>query len=179
MVKRVLLGFAALTFAGLFVFVDAVPAAAHVDGGCTGEGVFDKGLRVSASEEGVVNVPLKDTVHWQGALPGPLPAETAYSGKIEVELPPPFPALKIDSWSGTSDSVSNSGVKKYDLPSAIPRGVEFQVTGSHRQGAYNCSGFVKVVVQGGKLGPLTIASLVGTALTGVGLVVAGRPKLGV
>jgi hypothetical protein len=180
MVKRVLLSVAALSVAAVFLLFDAGPASAHVDGGCTGSGDFEKGAFTgNAAEEGTINVPLADTVHWQGALPGALPAETPYSGKIEVELPPPFSPLKIDSWSGTSDSTGNSGVKKYDLPSAVPRGVEFEVKGSHTQGAFNCSGQVKLVVQGGKFGPVTIASLVGTALTGALFVFAGRPKVGV
>jgi hypothetical protein len=179
MVKRVLLGLAAVGLAGAFLFLDAAPAAAHVDGGCTGSGDFDKGnFTVSAAEEGVVTVPLKDDVSWQGALPAPPSGDTAYSGKIEVELPPPFGSLEIDSWSGTSDSPGNSGVKHYDLPSAVPRGVEFEVTGSHTQGAVSCSGFVKVKVAGGKFGPLTIGSLVGTVLTGGLFALAGRPKVG-
>ncbi len=105
MVRRILLGLAAAAMAGGFVFLSAAPAGAHVDGGCTGSGTFEKGnFTATAAEEGVVNVPLADNVQWEGALPSPPAGETAYSGKIEVELPPPFPALKIDSWSGTSDS---------------------------------------------------------------------------
>jgi len=154
-------------------------AAAHVDGGCTGSGQFQKGnFTVTAAEEGVVNVPLTDDVTWEGALPAAPAGETPYSGKIEVELPPPFAPLKIDDWSGTSDSPGNTGVKHYDLPSAVPRGVEFEVTGSHTQGAVSCSGFVKVKVDGGKLGPLTIASLVGTLGTGALFALAGRAKVG-
>jgi len=179
MVKRVLLGLATVALAGGFLLLGAAPAAAHVDGGCTGSGTFAKGkFTATAAEEGVVNVPLTDDVSWQGALPAPPPGDTGYSGKIEVELPPPFAPLKIDSWSGTSDSAANSGVKHYDLPSLVPRGVEFEVTGSHSQGTANCSGFVKVTVQGGKLGPLTIASLVGTVLTGGLFAMAGRSKVG-
>ena len=178
MVKRVLLGLAAVGLAGAFLFLDAAPAGAHVDGGCTGSGEFKKGnITVSAAEEGVVTVPLADDVSWQGALPSAPSGETAYSGKIEVELPPPLPALKIDSWSGTSDSASNNGVKHYNLPSAVPRGVEFEVTGSHTQGAVKCSGFVKVKVAGGKFGPMTIGSLAGTLLTGGLFALAGRPKV--
>ena len=179
MVKRVLLGFAALSLAGFFLVIGATPASAHVNGGCTGSGVFEKGgFTGQATEEGTINVPLEDTVHWQGALPAPPPGEVAYSGKIQVDLPPPFAPLKIDSWSGTSDSPGNSGVKKYSLPSFVPRGVEFDVSGEHHQGTANCDGSVKLVVQGGKFGPLTIGSLVGTVLTGGLFAFAGRPKVG-
>src|SRR3954462_2332766 len=112
MVKRVVLGCAALALAGLFMCVGVTPAAAapsHVDGGCTGSGTFEKGkFTATAAEEGVVTIPEEDKVAWQGALPGPT-GDVAYSGEIKVELPPPFGSLKIDSWSGTSDSTGNQG----------------------------------------------------------------------
>ena len=180
MVKRVLLGFAALSIAGLFLVLGATPASAHVNGGCTGSGAFEKGgFTATAAEEGVVNVPLQDTVTLGRGI------EPATPGKIglqrlhpRVDLPPPFAPLKIDSWSGTSDSTGNNGVKKYSLPDFVPRGVEFDVSGHHDQGAVHCDGSVKLTIQGGKFGPLTIGSLVLTALTGGLFAFAGRPKVG-
>jgi hypothetical protein len=179
MIKRVVLGLAAFSLAGLFLLTGAPSAAAapgHVDGGCTGSGAFEKGgFTATAAEEGVVTIPEKDTVHWEGALPGDT-GKVGYSGKIEVELPPPFGSLKIDSWSGTTDSTGNSGVKKYDIPAGVPRGVEFEVTGSHTQGPFNCSGFVKLKIDGSKFGPATIVSLLGTLGFGAGFAFAGRAK---
>ena len=179
MVKRVVLGFAALSLAGLFVFVDAAPAGAVMDQGtCTGSGTFKKGgFTVTQAETRVVEVPAKDEVTWQGALPWKPAAPEAYSGKIEVALPPPFAPLQIDSWSGTSDSQGNNGVKKYDIPSFVPKNVELEVRGQHI-GSTTCKGHVKIKIKGSSVGPVSIASLVGTALTGTGLVLAGRPKLG-
>lgn len=180
MVRRVVAGFAALFAAGLIVLAGASPAAAKVDGGCTGSGAFqNEGITVDASETGVVTVPDADTVNWRGDLPGPPATPTAYSGKIEVSLPPPFSPIKIDSWSGTSDSPGNSGVKKYDLPSGVPGGVEFEVSGNHKQGNVNCSGSVRVKLEGGftssPAGPVSAAL---TLLSGAGVLAAGRPKAG-
>ena len=179
MVKRVVLGFAALSLAGLFVFVDVAPAGAVMDQGtCTGSGTFKNGgFTVTQAETRVVEVPAKDEVTWQGALPSKPAAPEAYSGKIEVALPPPFAPLQIDSWSGTSDSQGNNGVKKYDIPSFVPKNVELEVRGQHI-GSTTCKGHVKIKIKGSSVGPVSIASLVGTALTGTGLVLAGRPKLG-
>ncbi|MEY2402556.1 MAG: hypothetical protein QOD38_107 [Acidimicrobiaceae bacterium] len=180
MVKRVLLSFAALSLMGLFVLVSPPAAAAPtvVNGPCTGEGTFkDGGFTKTASETGVVEIPRKDDVAWQGAIAIP-PTESAYSGKIELETPAGMPAISIDSWSGSSDSIANAGVKHYDIPSWVPANVEFKVKGTHTQGGITCSGFVKLKIKGSAVGPFSIASLVGTGLTGLGLLLAGRPKVG-
>jgi hypothetical protein len=179
MIKRVILAGAALLLGGAFVLVSAGPAGAVIDQGpCNGSGQFvNEGLNVRASESGVVEVPEKDTVNWEGAL-GASTDEVPYSGKIEVELPPPFAALSIDDWSGTTDSVQNNGTKKYDIPSFVPKGVELDVVGEHTQGSIKCKGHVTIKLAGSTFGPVSIVSLVGTAATGVGLVLAGRPRVG-
>jgi hypothetical protein len=179
MVKRVLLGCAALSLAGLFVFFDAVPASAVVSPACQGTGDFAKlGKQYTAADAGVDEVPLEDTVAWKGSITGPS-GEAAYSGHIEVQLPWPLPAMRIDSWSGTTDSTANSGSKHYDLPSAVPRNVEFEVTGAHRQGGVSCSGTVKVKVAGSAFdSPAAPASLIGTIVSGGVLALAGRAKGG-
>ncbi|MEY2422390.1 MAG: hypothetical protein QOI95_2457 [Acidimicrobiaceae bacterium] len=178
MVKRVLLGFAALSLAGLFVFVDAAPAPAVVSSGCQGTGDFEKsGHHYTAADAGVDEVPLEDTVHWQGSI-DTAATEQAYSGSIEVQLPWPLPAMQIDSWKGSSDSTSNKGDKHYKLPSSVPRNVEFEVTGKHTQGI-TCTGHVTVVVAGSAFdSPAAPASLIGTVLTGGVLALAGRVKGG-
>jgi hypothetical protein len=179
MVKRVVLGFAALSLAGLFVFTDAAPSGAVMDQGtCTGSGTFKNGgFTVTQAETRVVEVPAKDEVSWQGALPSKPAAPVAYSGSIAIDLPAPFAPLSIDSWSGTSDSQGNDGVKKYDIPSWVPRNVELNVVGEHT-GSTTCKGHVKIKIKGSAAGPFSIASLIATALTGVGLVLSGRPKIG-
>ena len=177
MVKRLLFACAAVGVAGFVLIAGAGPAAAKVDGGCTGSGTFTKGgFTVDASESGVVTVPSKDDVQWKAALPGQPAGDTAYSGSIEVKLPPPFGEIKIDDWSGTSDSAGNQDVKHYDLPSFIPGGVEFEVTGHHDEGNVHCKGTVRVKLDSSSLSVLSAGSLVGTALTGLALVFAGRAK---
>jgi hypothetical protein len=178
MVKRVLLAFAALAAAGMFVVFDAGTSSATVSPACQGTGAFEKsGLTYTAADSGVDEIPRTDDVDWEGSITGPT-GEQPYSGKIEVELPPPFGALSIDSWSGTTDATSNSGTKHYDIPGAVPGGVEFSVKGSHTQGGTTCTGSVKVKIKGGSVNAFSLGSLVGTALTGAGLVLAGRAKVG-
>ncbi|MEY2453650.1 MAG: hypothetical protein QOD92_3224 [Acidimicrobiaceae bacterium] len=181
MVKRVLLGFAAMSLAGVFLLFDAAPAGAVMDqGNCTGSGTFEKGgFTVTQAEAGVIEVPEKDSVSWKGDLPSAPSAPEAYNGKIEVEMPAPFPALKIDDWSGTSDSQGNSGVKDYDIPGWVPKNVELSVVGEHVSTSTTCKGHVKIKIKGGSVGPVSLGSLALTAATGVGLVLAGRPKVGV
>jgi hypothetical protein len=124
----------------------------------------------------VVTVPEKDDVKWTGSITAP--GEQTYSGKIELELPPPLPSWTIDSWSGTTDSQSNGDTKHYDVPSYTPRGVEMTVKGHHSQGV-NCSGEVKVKIAGGAFdSPGTPVSLGATVIAGALLVFAGVAKKG-
>jgi hypothetical protein len=177
MVKRIVLGFAVVlaAFVVLPTTADATPRV--VNGPCAGSGAFKNGgFTKTAAETGVVTIPLADDVAWQGSISAPT-GNVPYSGQIKVDLPPPFGSLSIDSWSGTTDSTSNNGVKHYSLPSLTPRGVEFEVSGSHTQGGVSCSGAVKLVVDGSKFGAATIGSLVGTVATGAVLVLAGRPRV--
>lgn len=163
---------------GLFPAMPSNAEPRVISGPCTGEGTFKAGgFTKTAAEAGVVEIPRKDEVAWRGAIAVPA-TNSAYSGRIELETPAGLPAISIDSWSGTTDSVSNSGTKSYDIPSWVPANVEFKVKGSHTQGGVTCAGYVKLRIEGSAAGPFSIASLVGTALTGAGLVFAGRPRLG-
>ena len=181
MVRRGILLAAILVGLG---FVGAAPAAAEIDGPCSGSGDFEKGTKadgpfaVSADENEVVEVPLKDTVHWQGEITG-VSGERDYAGFIEVDLPWPLGAATIDTWGGTTDATGNSGDKSYDLPSAVPRGVEFEVSGQHSEdGTVVCSGTVKVKVEGGAFdSPLAPIGIGGTVISGVGLALAGLSKV--
>ena len=163
------------------VLITATPQAgatpATLSGPCTASGSLNKGgFTVDATESRVVTVPETDDVTWKGALQAP-GGEQAYSGKIELELPPPLPKWKIDSWSGTSDSSENNGVKHYDVASFAPRGVEMRLTGEHTQGSVSCSGVVKIKIEGGAFdSPGAPIALVGTAVTGVVLVLSGMAK---
>ena len=93
-------------------------------------------MAVDAEEIGdkVVTIPRSDTVDWNGSVDAP---PGAYSGSISVDLPPPFSEWKIDSWNGNSQTTANSGAKHYNLPSAVPAGVEFRVIGAHVESGAN------------------------------------------
>ena len=123
-------------------------------------------------------MPIKDDVHWQGEITG-VSGDRDYAGFIEVDLPWPLGAATIDTWSGTTDATSNEGDKSYDLPSAVPRGVEFEVSGQHSEdGTVVCSGTVKVKVEGGAFdSPLAPIGIGGTVISGVGLALAGLSKI--
>ena len=155
-------------------------AGAEITGtnGCQAEGFWrDGGFTVNAATaDGVITVPRTDTVDWNASVaapPGP------YSGSVWVELPPPFGQVEIDSWSGDSERISNSGSHDYDLPSLVPAGVDIVVGGEHTDQNGTCSGSVTVQIDGGPFSsPLTAISLVGTALSGVGMAALLRPLFG-
>jgi hypothetical protein len=164
---------------GLVLAGSAGRASAHLDGGdndCAGSGTF-RGTSLSVDAESigddVVEVQRSDTVDWEGSVADP---PGAYSGKIAVDLPPPFDTLKIDSWAGNSQSTENSGAKHYDLGSFVPRGVEFRVVGSHTDENGSCSGYVNLEIKGGAFdSPTTPISLGATVVTGAGLLGTLRP----
>lgn len=184
MFKRVLLGIAAVGVAFVFLpmpSASAAPGEVSGNGNCEGTADFqESGHHYTAADAGVDEIPLKDTVKWAGQIDTPSSApDWGYSGHIQLELPPPLPAITIDDWSGTTDATGNSGTKKYDLPSFVPRGVELEVTGSHTQADLSCSGVVKVKIAGSALdSPAAPAAVVGTVVTGGVLALAGRAKGG-
>jgi hypothetical protein len=168
--------------------VGAVPAASEIDGACQASGSFEEGTEadgpftVDAADVGadeVVVVPLADTVDWEASVEGD-GSERDISGFVAVDLPPPFGSWTIDSWDSTSSTYENSGSEEYDLPSAMPRGVEFRVYGEHREdGEVVCSGEVWAEVEGDPFDtPLTPVSLGLTVAAGAGFVLAGRPRFG-
>jgi hypothetical protein len=168
--------------AGLFVGAavligPASPARAGIEqGSCDGNGTFlEGGFTIDARTAGdtVFTVPRKDTVSWEGSVPA---APGAYSGSIKVDLPPPFGSVTIDSWSGDSETTSNTGVEEYDLPSLVPAGVEFRVSGEHRDDNGTCSGYVLLEIDGGPFdSPVAPVSLALTAASGAGFFAAIRP----
>ncbi|MGZ4671080.1 MAG: hypothetical protein ACXV5U_02030 [Ilumatobacteraceae bacterium] len=165
---------------GVVLIASAGKATATVNSsnGCQGSGVFrSTGLAVDAEAIGdkLVTIPRSDTVDWKGSVDA---APGAYSGSISVDLPPPFSELRIDSWRGNSQTTANSGAKKYNLPSAVPAGVEFRVIGAHVDQNGFCNGYVNLQIDGGPFdSPVTPVSLVATAASGAGLFFVIRPLL--
>ena len=168
----------------------AAPAGADITtppGRCEGTATFTQGLDDTGpfsvdsrtlDPDTVTEVPLEDDVQWTAQLIGVAPAERPVSGYVAVDLPWPFGTVTINSCDDTTAKVQNSGTQSYDLPSLVPRSVEFQVEGEHREGAnVYCSGSAKVKIEGSAFDtPLTFVSLVGLAASGVGLAMAGRSK---
>ena len=178
MVRRTLFAFAVVCAATALAPAAAGASPTVINGPCQGSGAFEKGgFTVNATEAGTVEVPRTDDVRWTGSITG-VTGDNPYSGKIEVELPPPFGSMSIDSWSGTTDATSNSGVKHYDIPGPVPANVEFEVKGAHTQGSASCNGHVTVKIKGSSVNAVSIGTLALTALTGIGLVFAGRAKGG-
>jgi hypothetical protein len=156
-------------------------SAAHAGAGlepgstCSASGTFrDAGVTVdAATSSGVVTVHHTDTVDWTGSVTG---APGPYSGSVWVKLPPPFGTVTIRSWSGDSQTTSNSGTEHYNLPSMVPAGITFTVAGEHKDNNGRCAGSVQLQFDGSPLGsPITWVSLGGTAITGIGAAFALRP----
>ncbi|MCB0982294.1 MAG: hypothetical protein H6513_03025 [Acidimicrobiaceae bacterium] len=161
---------------GAVVVGSSGPAAAQLDGSCHASGTWQNaGLTVDAAQVGdkAVTVPRSDTVHWEGSVAGP-PGE--HSGSIWIELPPPFGTVEIDSWGGNGVTTSNDGFEEYDLPSLVPAGVVFTVSGEHTDANGTCTGHVNFKIDGSAVSsPLTWVSLAGTAGTGAGMFFVLRP----
>ncbi|CAB4888187.1 unannotated protein [freshwater metagenome] len=159
------------------------PAAADLTGACTASGTFVAGTKsggsftVDAGKVGssTVVIPREDTVNWTGSVDVPATSRP-YSGSVQVKLPPPFGEFTIDSWDGASERVTNSGAHDYALPTLVPAGVTFTVTGSHTEPTTTCDGTVKVKIEGGLFdSPVAPISFALTAITGVGFIAMMRP----
>lgn len=153
---------------GSFALVgDTHPAHAQLEGPCDASGSWqDTDLVVDAATVGdeVVTIPRKDTVAWQGSVGG---APGDYTGSVSIDLPPPFGSFEVDSWSGNSDTTSNSGEKEYTLPKFVPAGVTFQVSGHHYDDNGECVGYVNIEIKGGAFdSPVTYVALALTILFG-------------
>lgn len=138
------------------------------DDGCKASGSWvSSGLVVDATAKGTVTVPGKDTVQWTGSVSGP---PGSYAGSMWIELPPPFGKVTIRSWKGDSQTTSNAGDEKYSLPSFVPAGAVFTVSGRHVDANGTCAGTVKLKLDGSPLSsPSTWVALGGTVVSGAGL----------
>jgi hypothetical protein len=183
-------GVAAAVAIGGVVALFAAPAWADVTtppGRCQGTATFTKGLQDTGpfvvdsktlAPDTVTKIPLSDDVQWTAGLNGVDPKARPVSGHVAIDLPWPFGTVAINSWDDTTTKTENSGTQSYDLPSAVPRGVVFEVQGEHREGAtVYCSGTAKVEIEGSAFStPLAFVSLAGLAASGVGVAMAGRSR---
>src|SRR4051794_27748784 len=177
----------AFAMAGVFVVAGvASPAAAGgtpagkcvgsaaVSGGREGSAPFPVNAEVPADH--VTVVPKADIVRWQGGVVGPVAGvERPIAGFIAVDLPWPLGRQTVETWGGTSKKIGKAGIRDYDLPSSVPRGVEFRVVGEHNEnGDLFCSGEATVKIEGSAFdSPATPVALVLSVASAVGLVFAG------
>lgn len=159
-------------------------------GACTGTASFASGTEDGGpfavdsgtlAPDDVTVVPISDTVTWTAAVSG-VPDGTVrpVEGFVKVDLPWPLPDATVDSWKSTTALVANEGVEDYDLPGALPRGLEFRVYGEHREdGRLVCSGSAKAQLEGGVMdSPVTLVATILAVPALAALVVAGIPKVG-
>lgn len=82
----------------------------------------------------------------------------------------------MKTWSGDTDTTSKGGVDDYDLPWAVPAGVEFTVRAEHTDDNGTCRASATMKIEGGPFDtPIAPISLGATALTGAGFVALLRP----
>jgi hypothetical protein len=159
----------------------AGPAAASVDGGCTGSASFPAlgGRTYDAADTGVLIVPVEDTVTYLGTVPVPEGTERAHDGQIALDLPWPIPDPVIADWgTDSTEAAEDSGSYDYEIPDVAPRGVELRLYGEHNDNV-SCTGEVTVKIEGG-VGDAPAAAAIavaGTVAAGIGfaLAVRGRP----
>jgi hypothetical protein len=161
----------------------AAPAGAEVTrGSCIGEAEFpsktaDRVLTADRPRSSVFLVPKDETVGYSGALgDGAQPFDTPvpFEGGISVQLP--RTTWQIVSWGGESTQVSADGVYTYSVPSFVPAGTgEFEVTGWHKQGDFDCAVVVTVALDG-EPGPAALVAAAGTVVFGAGVLAAGSKK---
>ena len=124
-----------------------------------------------------VTLPLKDDVAWKGSVKSPA-GRRNIAGAVKVKLPWPLPRVTIGSWGKPSDSHENSGVYHYDFPSVMG-GFDIPLYGAHSEPGVVCTGLVTVHFKGGGFGnPALIGTFVLLIISGVGLFIAFRPKVG-
>lgn len=173
---RIVRSVCAVALFGAVVVGSQSTASAQLDGTCSASAEW-QGTELSIDAKGVgdevVTIPRSGTVDWRGSVPS---APGEYRGNVTIQLPPPFGAIEVDSWSGDSATTSNSGSEEYDLPSLVPAGVEFRVEGTHTDDNGTCSGHVLLQVDGGPFdSPLVYGTLLGTIVSGGGAFMLLRP----
>lgn len=161
----------------------AAPADAEVTRGtCIGQAEFpsktsDKVLTADRSRSSVFLVPKEETVAYAGALSEgaqPFDSPVAFEGGISVQLP--RSSWQFTSWGGESTKVSADGLYSYSVPSFIPAGTgEFEVTGWHKQGDFDCEVVVTVALDG-EPGPAALVAAAGMVVFGAGVLAAGSKK---
>jgi len=161
----------------------AAPAGAEVTrGSCVGQAEFpsktaDRVLTADRPRSSVFLVPNEETVAYAGALSDgaqPFDDPVPFEGAMSVQLP--RTTWQFATWGGTSAQVSADGLYTYSIPSFIPAGTgEFEVSGWHKQGDFDCAVVVTVALDG-EPGPAALVAAAGTVVFGAGVLAAGSKK---
>ncbi len=153
--------------------------AADFNGPCTVSAtILETGAAIDPSASGgVYTAPLQGSASYEGSI-AVAAEERPINGQVSVATPPGVPSFTLKSWEDDdADSVSDSGTVTWDIPSFVPRGVIVTVSGYHNDTGARCDGSIQVKIEGGFFdSPVGPASLVLTALFGLGLLFAAVPR---
>lgn len=128
------------------------------------------------AKTGVYTVPIAGSADYEGGIDVQPPEEgRPISGSVAVGLPLGF-SVNIKTWSDEDATrTGDAGNITWDLPAATPRGIEFEVSGSHSD-LSNCSGAIVVKLDGNLLDSAAgLATVAGTLLTGAFTLATGIP----
>jgi len=158
----------------------ATPAYGIVSGPCTGSASFSNGAVVTAEQplDPPTVIPDMDNVSYQGSIDITPPDDPIpFSGGLNAEVAG-IGSIPVVSWGGETVEISDSGSYIYEVPSWVPRGTgEILLTVNHQQGGAECTGQVKVTLEGDP-GAAAIIAGVGTLVFGAGVIGAGVKKKG-
>jgi hypothetical protein len=160
----------------------AAPAGASLTGDCAATGrLLGQGRSYDAASVDHVTLPLEDEVEWQGSVAGGDDGgegpERQIQGEVRLKMPPgvPFGEITLGDWGPKqSTRYANGDTYEYSFPSILG-GATVNLSGEHLEGgAEVCAGSVEIELEGSSGNPLLYGSLVITALSAAGLVVAAR-----
>ncbi len=173
--RRTLFG---CTLVGAALLVANPASAQDATGPCTASATLSNGVVVDPYDPAltgtVYEIPLSGTADYQGSVAATTTPRPV-SGRVAIQGPPGFGDITItDQWTWADDSASATekvGTGSWDLPSALPRGVEMTVTGAHREdGVVTCEGRVLVKLEGGVFdSPIGYVAVAGSVLSAAGL----------
>jgi hypothetical protein len=140
-------------------------SAADADGGATQEIDF-----VTSTE---LEVPQQGFLRYEATFDDSSGERRAYEARIELRTPPPLPSLTLHEGDGTTEG-RLAAERAYTAPSWLPRGTSFPITVDASVGGERCVALASVTVAGSPWGPVTVVTLVLTALAWAGVLVLGR-----
>lgn len=173
--KPILLGVAVV---GSLLLLAQPAGAQDATGPCTASATLSNGVSVNPYDPAmtgtVYEIPISGTAEYQGSVAAATTPRPV-SGQVSIQGPPGIGAIEItDAWTWSSDSATStekSGIGSWDLPAALPRGIEMKVSGQHSEnGVVTCEGTVLVKLEGGVFdSPVGYVAVAGSVLSTLGL----------